>query len=715
MARGDKKGSQSKKQRTEEPTSKRDDKNEDDGIADISVPELYSICVLDGSRNQRSSKIRSWEEKGAVPEIVWPFLKANSNNTDDDDFIHGCHLLVLFVSQQSWNGSFASTALESLDSDVTIRKVFDTLLYKTDENDFELQTKIVHFLIVVLSSDNTQLREAAMDHISGIKIWHWMPERRRELELKKSAGLRRKFADSEKNDVWIVLNIQRTLGLLEGGLADLEITKSDADENDGDEQNPNPASFSKDSWTFLFRSLELMIDLLTVTSTRLFLVTYLDAIHFSVRCNLALDKNKDLPENNYRLIQHLLRRIDQLLDFPIQDFNHRHMSKVDVISMYHERASVFQKMAYRHFPQKLQHVIHTGVGLLCGRQRNDSYMERLLAGFGNEDLKQLLFRMRLVDSESDSEDRDFMLKVLEHHLTIPQYPMEQLRSLPLYPTESILWDGNIIPPSSSKLRSNPVLALPKINRQFLSYQDYLMRNFELVRLESAYEIRSDLVDVIKRVRPVLRQAEYDESDIAQFKTEFNGWSRMALELAQPLSIVEVLPPKLGESSSSQVTAEVMIDLEPCGAAIREEWDSIGEFDNLFLLSVDASKMTGAPAPLVVDHGDVSGQKGSENERRIPDDEDSTFAKRFGVTLVRGCMVLHVRDEEGNILSDPGMEKNEKPNQQSAKRIFRVALDPVQYSKDSKSASGTELYQVSICYCVSFASTCHLSNPNETNV
>ena len=694
-------GGQAKKQRTEEASSNVSDvKNISN--TDMTLRELYRVCIVDGSPSERAGNIRSWEEKGALPEVVWPFLVANSENSDSDEFMHACHLLVVFVSQQTWKGSFGSSTLDALESEATIKKVFEAILYKTNEKDKNLQAKIVHFLIVVLSSDNSQLQKAAMEHISGIKIWHWMPERRRELELKKSAGLRRKFADSEKKDVWIVMNIDRNLGLLEGLRGNVEDSMSDDEEIEDKELKSTLMGNSKDSknsWSFLFRSLELMIDLLSVTSTRLCLVTYLDAIHFSVRCHLSLDKCNDLPENNRQLLEHLIRMIDQLLAFPVQDVNHRHMSKIDITSMYHARASVFQKMAHRHYPQKLQHVIHTGVGLLCCRQNKNSYIERLLAGFDDKDLQQLLFRMRLVDTDSDHPERTFMLKVLEHHLTIPEYPIDQLRSLPLYPTEAVLWDGNIIPPSNSKLRSNPVLALPKINRQFLSYQDYLMRNFDLVRLESAYEIRSDLVDVIKRVRPVLRQAEYDDSQVVQFKTEFNGWSRMALELSKGLSLTEVLPPKLGETSSSQVTAEVTIDLEPCGAAIREEWDSIGEFDNLFLVAIDASRMTGAPAPLVVEHANVASaqqqQQATKTERRIPDDEDSTFADRFGVTLVRGCMVLHVRDEEGNIISDPSMENKDKAKQQSTKRILRVALDPVQYSKDSQSPSGTEMYQVSL--------------------
>ena len=43
------------------------------------------------------------------------------------------------------------------------------------------------------------------------------------------------------------------------------------------------------------------------------------------------------------------------------------------------------------------------------------------------------------------------------------------------------------------------LALPKLNLQFLTAHDYLLRNFSLFRLEATYEIREDIADVLARV------------------------------------------------------------------------------------------------------------------------------------------------------------------------------------------------------------------------
>ncbi len=637
-------------------------------------------------------KIRAWEEKGAIAEIIWPFL---ASNPDSKEYFHGCHLLVLLMEYQHWDGSFSgdSKTFDAMKGEETINGLLEILLYKTDHKDFILQTQIVDFLVVAMVSNNDELRGRIMRHVAGAGILHWLPERRRELELKKSAGLQRKFANSQKGPMWIINNVQHVLALLEGHTEYKSLVK--VVRHNSTDAEKDTADAPLDVWRYLHRSLELIVDLLSATSTRLFLVTYLDSIHFSVRSRLAVGNQFAVPEN-LRLVQHLLTRINGLLVFPFDDVTQRHLSKVDVVSLHYRRATILQQIAHRHYPGDLQRVVFAGVGLLCGRQTQNSYLEKCFIGFQDSKLLDLLYRLRLIMEKDSTLTRDFMLQVLGNYLAIPPYPMEQLRAFPLYPIESLLWDHSIIPPSNSQLRATQVLALPKLSARFLSFQDYLIRNFELVRLESAYEIRADLVNVIKRLRPVLRQSNLDDEGEIQVKTEFNGWSRMALELAQPSRLTEVQPPNLGESVSSRVIAEIVVDLEPCGEAIRREWDEIGEFDILFLVAIDASKMTGNLAPYLKDYHLRHGSHrawDSDSERRVPDEEDSTFPERFGVTLVRGCMVLQVRNEAGTILSEPGARIPDG-ERKSTKRIFKVAMDSAQYAVDSKSTEGSDMYQVS---------------------
>lgn len=688
----------------ENPTNPEQSSSSSNGV---NIQDLYQLCVVEGEgdKNRRLDNIRKWEERGALVEIVWPFL---SRNLDSKEYFHGCYLLVLFVSHHFMEGAFAGGSASFFDfmtqgdgdsqntNDAVVQKILETLLYKTERKDLDLQTRIVHFLDVAIcrsSGKDDPLLKGVLPNVSGIDLWHWMPERQRELELKKSAGLRRKFASSMKPEhtLWIVTNLKTMLDLLEGNTSYGALVKFQADKTMDAPKNDVPSPV----WVFLERSLELLIDLLSLSSARLFLVPYLKSIDFSVRCRLAVGNVYAVPED-LRLVQSLLRKINSLLSFPIHDSNHESLSKVDVVSMHHARATTLQKMAYRHYPQDLQQVIYAGVGLLCGESCvKNSYLERAFVGFSDENLTNLLYRLRLLPDQDKTHSRSYMLQVLGYHLSIPPYPTDQLKAYPLYPTERLLWDLSVIPSSSTQLRSTQVLALPKLNSQFLSFQDYLIRNFELVRLESAYEIRSDLVNVIKRVRPVVRQLSTEESDEIVLKTEFNGWSRMALELVEPVQIVEVRPPALGETTSSKLTVEFTVDVEPCGGSIRREWDEVGEFDNLFLISVDASKMSGAPAPLLKDfhlrHGAHKMWDTDDEERRVPDEEDGSFPERFGVVLVRGCMVLQVRNEHGTSLSEPGADVPEK-EKRSTKRIFRVAMDTAQYAADSKHGAAGDLYR-----------------------
>lgn len=84
--------------------------------------------------------------------------------------------------------------------------------------------------------------------------------------------------------------------------------------------------------------------------------------------------------------------------------------------------------------------------------------------------------------------------------------------MPLYPTERVLWDESLIP--STNYTGEGALALPKLNLQFLTPHDYLIRNFNLFRLEASYEIREDVGDVLSRVG-----AFYDDGDDADPEAE----------------------------------------------------------------------------------------------------------------------------------------------------------------------------------------------------
>lgn len=75
-------------------------------------------------------------------------------------------------------------------------------------------------------------------------------------------------------------------------------------------------------------------------------------------------------------------------------------------------------------------------------------------------------------------------KISRHERRASQ--LEALNEMPLYPTEEIIWDENVVP--TAYFSGEGCLALPKLNLQFLTLHDYLLRNFNLFRLESTCKI-----------------------------------------------------------------------------------------------------------------------------------------------------------------------------------------------------------------------------------
>lgn len=362
------------------------------------------------------------------------------------------------------------------------------------------------------------------------------------------------------------------------------------------------------------------------------------------------------------------------------------LSMVELKSIYHRRAGKLQKIVFRYLRDVLPDVLFAGVGVLCSSTFFRQYAFKLLK---DSDLLELMTKMRLINKQIKTMEpfsRNFLMDILEEYLLIPEDRVEELRTFPLYPTEAMLWNFGLVPSNNPKLLPSYVLSIPKLQSQFLSFSDYLWRNFELMRLESAYDIRADLTDAIRRTRPrvvnKMNEAELvnEESIKGNLGTVFLGWSRFALELSSSIEIKKVYKPFLGEKHASSVLAEFSIDLTPCGESIRREWDELSEHDVLFLVTIDASTISEVTA--------TSNFETLENRPRgsIRDEDDSTFPSRYGVRFIRGCKVVQVRDSEGNILGSSSSETT------GTKRFVTVELDTTQFALDSESTTVLNIYQ-----------------------
>lgn len=222
-------------------------------------------------------------------------------------------------------------------------------------------------------------------------------------------------------------------------------------------------------------------------------------------------------------------------------------------------------------------------------------------------------------------------------------------------TENIIWDENIVP--NEYYSGEGCLSLPKLNLQFLTLHDYLLRNCNLFRLESTYEIRQDIEDAVSRMLPW----KSEDGDVM-----FGGWARMALPIAS-MAVVEVAKPHIGEKKPSRVRADVSVTLS-VRREIQEEWEGLRKHDVCFLVCVRPTMPIGT--------------KYNYREAFIP---------QVGLCSVRGCEIEGMLDANGRVIEDGPEPRPQLPGET---RTYRVWLDSNQYriDMDNLQEGGEDVYE-----------------------
>lgn len=306
-----------------------------------------------------------------------------------------------------------------------------------------------------------------------------------------------------------------------------------------------------------------------------------------------------------------------------------------MLAAHYERIAVLQRCAFSKFPA----LRNFSLGTVRHNDRRDS-LKRHFGALSDSDMKDLA---KLVCVHVNDEDsRELILETLIKKYERRTSQLDAINNLPLYPTENVLWDENLT--KTEGFFQDRSLALPKLNLQFLTLHDYLLRNFNLFRLESAYEIRQDIEDVVTRLQPF-------PSDGGN--CTFGGWARMAIPV-QSFTVVEVAKPNIAETCPSRVRSDVVI-VVALPKQSRMEWTSLRKHDVCFLLSVRAHDITDA----------------ERRDRKIP------FQSKYSVT-VRGCEIEGMLDEEGHVIEEG---PDPKPTLTGNTRTYRVWLDTNQYQED----------------------------------
>jgi hypothetical protein len=381
--------------------------------------------------------------------------------------------------------------------------------------------------------------------------------------------------------------------------------------------------FKTDDIAFVERFVDFLSELLSQLSSRRFLNTLVNNLHVVVRCRrsvLALSSRG-------KLFNRMVDILDTYVHFEIDDFTSQPLSSMDVLARQNVKLHKLQTVAYNNHRESLTELMFSSTGSLGDPRNLSKHLEFLsidelfylaveVGIASNLDLQRLGSPL-----ETNVELQEYLLDVFVDQYKHRKVHHESIKSLPMFPNETFLWGSDSIPHGST-YNGSSVLSLPKLNLQYLTMHDCFYRNFNLFRLESAFEIREDIVDAVKRMGP--RQS-------LGGSVSFAGFSRMAVSV-QSVNVTEVAKPPIGSIYPSHVHCFVEIDISKFAGGIRAEWDSLKDHDVIYLICIEnpSSDAAGNLEAFERERKLLSQGMKPRSHRDFQWDEETTeFAKLYG--------------------------------------------------------------------------------------
>lgn len=494
------------------------------------------------------------------------------------------------------------------------------------------QTALLVFLNHCFNSMEEAICRDQVKRLVSLSMWVSLQPARREYEFKKYPKWKkywRAIQRKDKPDQLEKLTWERTF-LHRLMLKFMEIL--DSIREDG--ICPN------DRVHYCERFLELITDLEALLPTRRFFNTVLDDCHLVVHCQLSTLIRR--PEGH--LFSQLLDMLKFYSRFEISDESGDPLTDHDMTQIHYSKITSLQQAAFAKFPD-LRNFALANVASVDTRRN----LAKHFGPLNREKLKAIAMYLNLVPPPELEEefkwcrtDETFLRELLISRHEKRASQLEALNEMPLYPVENIIWDENVVP--TSYFSGEGCLALPKLNLQFLTLHDYLLRNFNLFRLESTYEIRQDIEDAVSRLSP------WRAEDGSIY---WGGWARMAQPIIN-FAVVEVAKPNIGEKRPSRVRADVSINLN-VRQEIKSEWENLRKHDVCFLITLKPPNSIGT--------------KYNYKEPFLP---------QVGLQYIRGCEVEGMLDSSGRVIEDGPEPRPVLPGDQ---RTYRVWLDCNQYRDD----------------------------------
>lgn len=568
------------------------------------VEKIYKDELGNGEKVPSARALTMLEISRYLENYLWPFFNAESASL--------AHIMsIVLMVNEKFKENVAAWLTFEAPKDLFSSFFSSFLALRTQHTlTSSQQHAYLSFLTYAFQSlENEMVRKETLKLV-GLPLWHALSAGRLQLELHEHPQLVKPWKNLAKKDAKAAAANSTTHIPIkqrpETTYLPLLITEYFQQLA---KAAPNPDG-PVDTHALLYceKFVQLLNDLLSQLPTRRFLHAVLDDKAVLVTSRVSPLYNHPACD----LYRRLVAMLHDSLTFPIDDHTGDAMLDDAVVAQHYERVQQLQRLLFRHVP-KLRQAAYLPCGTLSKKEDLMKHLKQLT----QEELKFLVVnQLRLIDENDPSMiiDPGFLMEVMVSAYEKPRPQRQIVQSLPLYPTESVLLDDKQVPSDSFTYSGESILALPKINLQFLTLTDYLLRNFHLFRLEAAYEIQQDIVDVIRRTSPRLGENN---------QVQFEGWARMANPM-ENFSVAEVKKPKVGDTVPAAVYAQITIQTRFMREDVQKEWDELKQHDVMFLVSLQPH--------------------GYDPPRFLGGKHVLHDLKAGGLAYVRGCEVLEIKDE-----------------------------------------------------------------------
>uniref|UniRef100_A0A7S1TC51 Intron-binding protein aquarius n=1 Tax=Compsopogon caeruleus TaxID=31354 RepID=A0A7S1TC51_9RHOD len=392
-------------------------------------------------------------------------------------------------------------------------------------------------------------------------------------------------------------------------------------------------------------TMDMIVDLLSQLSTRRFLRLFMEDTQFVPMARYGINKGLPLAAGakSFALISKLLDMAEYYARTEIDSSTGEPVSRDEMISKESDRLSSVQLALFAKTPESRDLALANHSSL----RKSDTLMKSLTS-LSEEELCSIAREVgcypNLPLESLPVVKKDVLINCLMSFCS-SSFNSMMLRREPIYPTEADIWDAEL--GLEENLAWSETFALPKLNLQFLTMHDYLLRNYTLLQLQAKASIRVILLLSLSRMQPYVDHRN---------ELQFRGWSSTATPLTS-FSILEKHKEDLADRESG-VICDVEYGIGDLRGEPYREWNMLSEHDILLLIRIDL--------------------------QLLKSEAQESATRRFGVAAVRGAEVVSPLDIDGAEIHEWNMFQAKHPS--GGTRRVRCVLDEVQYMQDVATGS-----------------------------